>query len=50
MPELTIDDVLDLDYPDAPEWNADGTYLALTVHADDGQRLRVVSADAPTDQ
>ena len=45
----TIDDVLDVEYPDAPEWSADGRYVAATVHEGDDQLLRVASADDPTE-
>lgn len=49
MSELTIEDVLDLEYPDAPEWSADGSHVAATVHADDDNHLLIASAEQPTD-
>ena len=49
MSNITIDDVLDLDYPDAPMWNVDGRYLAATVYEDNGEHLRIASVDDPTD-
>jgi dipeptidyl aminopeptidase/acylaminoacyl peptidase len=49
MSDLTIGDVLDLDYPDAPSWRSDGAHLAVPVYADDSQHLRIVSAADPAD-
>ena len=42
---LSVDDVLSIEYPDAPSWSADGTFLASTVYADDGKVLHVASLD-----
>lgn len=41
---LTIDDVLDVDYPSAPAWAADGAFVAAAVYEDDDQSLRVARA------
>lgn len=49
MADLTIADVLDVDYPDATAWNAAGSYLAVPIHGDDGQHLRIASMAEPTD-
>jgi len=43
---LTIDDVLDIDYPGAPAWAADGSFVAASVYEDDEQSLRVAGVDA----
>ncbi|UPW02100.1 prolyl oligopeptidase family serine peptidase [Halorussus gelatinilyticus] len=41
--DLEIADVLDVDYPSAPEWSADGAFLATLVYEDDGNALRIVA-------
>jgi len=43
--ELSIGDVLDVEYPDAPEWSGDGRYLAATLYEDDDSALVVADAD-----
>lgn len=45
MTDLTISDVLDVEYPGAPEWSADGRYLGALVHEDDGKSLLVADTD-----
>ncbi|MDY6817633.1 MAG: prolyl oligopeptidase family serine peptidase [Halobacteriales archaeon] len=47
MPEnpLSIEDVLAIEYPTAPEWAADGERLATAMYTDDGQVLQIVSID-----
>jgi len=50
MTTLDLADVLDVEYPGAPEWS-DGDALAATVYEDDGDALLVArpgSADEPT--
>lgn len=44
---LTLDDVLTLEWPDAPAWGPTGTYLAATVYQDDGKLLLI---DRPDDE
>ena len=43
-PDLTIDDVLDVEYPGAPAWSADGRFVAAPVYEDDGQALLLADA------
>jgi dipeptidyl aminopeptidase/acylaminoacyl peptidase len=43
MSELSVDDVLDIDYPGPPAWSADGRFVASTVYEDDGQTLRIAA-------
>ncbi|WP_132058845.1 S9 family peptidase [Halorussus amylolyticus] len=43
--EFSIADVLDVEYPGAPEWSADGRFVAATVYEDDGNALLVADAD-----
>ncbi|ELY26539.1 peptidase S9 prolyl oligopeptidase active site domain-containing protein [Natrialba magadii ATCC 43099] len=38
---LTLNDVLDLEWPTAPKWSSCGSFLAATVHEDDGKVLLV---------
>ncbi|WP_135852391.1 S9 family peptidase [Halorussus salinus] len=47
--DLEIADVLDVDYPSAPEWSADGAFLGTLVYEDDGNVLLVADADSPAD-
>lgn len=49
MPSLTIDDVLAPEYPDAPEWSADGRHVSATVYGDDGKHLLIAPAVDPGD-
>ena len=49
MSDLTIDDVLDLEYPSKPSWNADGSYLAANIHGSDDMRLCIAPAEEPID-
>lgn len=49
MSKLTIDDVLDLEYPGTPTWNLTGRYVAATVHADDNTVLQITNVQQPTD-
>ncbi|WP_135830256.1 S9 family peptidase [Halorussus halobius] len=46
MTDLSISDVLDLEYPSAPEWSADGRFLAALVYEDDGSALYVADTDS----
>jgi dipeptidyl aminopeptidase/acylaminoacyl peptidase len=46
MTDLSIADVLDVEYPSAPEWSANGRFIAAPVYEDDGHAL--VVADTPT--
>jgi len=48
MTDLSIADVLDVEYPGAPEWSADGRFLAATLYRDDGNAL--VVADVAADE
>jgi dipeptidyl aminopeptidase/acylaminoacyl peptidase len=48
-PSLTLDDVLDVDYPGAAEWSAHGRFLAAPVYEDDGQALQLVDTDTGDD-
>lgn len=43
--DLTIDHVLDLEYPGEPAWGPDGELVAATVYEDDGNVLVVTAAD-----
>lgn len=45
MGELTLADVLDVEYPDAPTWTGDGRRVAATVYEDDDAALLVADAD-----
>ena len=45
---LRIADVLDLDYPGAPSWAADGSHVAAPVYEDDEQSLRVAAVGDDT--
>ena len=45
--ELALADVLDVDYPSAPEWSADGRFLASLVYEDDGSVLLIANPDDP---
>lgn len=38
---ITISNILDLEWPGAPEWSPDGGYLAATIHEDDGNTVLV---------
>ncbi|WP_223301747.1 prolyl oligopeptidase family serine peptidase [Haladaptatus sp. R4] len=40
-PALTLSDALDIEYPSAPSWSANGNFLAATVYEDDGNVLLV---------
>ncbi|MEF8802444.1 MAG: prolyl oligopeptidase family serine peptidase [Halolamina sp.] len=42
---LTIDDVLDIEYPGPPAWAATGDFVAAPVYEDDQQSLRVGAVD-----
>lgn len=42
--DLTLDDVLDVTYPGAPSWSADGAFLAYTVHEKAEQTLYLADA------
>jgi dipeptidyl aminopeptidase/acylaminoacyl peptidase len=46
---LTIEDVLDIDYPGAPSWAATGAFVAATVYEDDEQSLRVAAVGEDAD-
>jgi dipeptidyl aminopeptidase/acylaminoacyl peptidase len=43
--ELSISDVLDVEYPGPPAWASDGKYLASAVYEDDGQAVQFATAD-----
>lgn len=45
---ITISQILDLEWPGAPEWSADGEYLAATIHEDDGNTVLVERHDGET--
>ena len=49
MSTITTDDVLELEYPGAPAWSADGSYVATTVAADGDRQLRIAAAAQPAD-
>ncbi|WP_277554655.1 S9 family peptidase [Halobaculum limi] len=49
MSDLTISDVLDIEYPSAPTWSADGTYVAATLTGDDGAVLTIAAAADPSE-
>ncbi len=49
MSQLTIGDVLDVEYPGVSKWSADGRYLAATIYVDDGPSLSIVDTDHPGD-
>ncbi|WP_049969668.1 S9 family peptidase [Haladaptatus cibarius] len=38
---LTLSDVLDVEYPAPPSWSCDGEFLAVTLYEDDGKALFV---------
>lgn len=42
---VTVENVLDIEYPGPPEWSADGRYVASTIYEDDGQTLLFASAE-----
>lgn len=42
---LTLDHVLDVAYPGAPSWSADGRFVAATLSGDTGSELIVVTGD-----
>lgn len=42
---LTIDDVLDIEYPEPPAWGPDGRYVAAPVYEDDGRALLFATPD-----
>ena len=45
MTELSIDDVLDVEYPGPPAWADGGDSLAAAVYEDDGRALQFATAD-----
>jgi dipeptidyl aminopeptidase/acylaminoacyl peptidase len=45
MTDLTLGDVLDVEYPGAPAWNDDGTRVAATLYEDDGKTLILATPD-----
>lgn len=45
MNNLSIETVLDVEYPGPPTWSADGDYLAATVYEDDGRALQFATSD-----
>lgn len=45
---LTIDDVLDVEWPGVPEWSPDGEYLAVPIYENDGNALLVGRPDGET--
>jgi dipeptidyl aminopeptidase/acylaminoacyl peptidase len=49
MTDLTISDVLDVEYPGAPSWSADGAFVAAAVYEDDGQTLRIAAVGESTE-
>jgi dipeptidyl aminopeptidase/acylaminoacyl peptidase len=48
MTDLSIDDVLDVEYPGVPEWSADGRFVAAQVYEDDGYALVVADESGET--
>jgi dipeptidyl aminopeptidase/acylaminoacyl peptidase len=48
MGELTLADVLDVEYPDAPAWTGDGRHVVATLYEDDDSALVVADVDGET--